>query len=458
MTQDRQTKPDTDTLSSEEQRVAALYRSLPAGEPSPALDARIRAQARAAVKPARRKRPTWLWGAGVAASALLAVGMFWRMGLPELEERGPAVSGQTASKPARDDTAVLDSVAMAPPPMPPEPRRVGAAEPTFSASGMSEQDEALGAAEPASPSGQLSANQAARERAAAPAVVRPAPAEKQEGFADGRADSVARSVNEAKAGTAAGEPPRLERAETRSSRQDTEEEQPVVAQEPAPPPDHGALPPPVVFDTPSPMAIEAPPPAPPAPPPPPPPPPPIVFDEPSEMAVEMPPPAPPAPPAPPVELPAQAAPVIGTPKVIRQQKEVGEREAESRQLGKVKGDDVGAINVADNDISPIDVSSVESADVLAETATKDSDAVAKAIAELPRRFRRDVGRNSRLYPESWLARIDALLATDKREEAVANLRVFRVAYPEQVLPEALAALAREEGIDSKNIGGGDPQP
>ena len=88
----------------------------------------------------------------------------------------------------------------------------------------------------------------------------------------------------------------------------------------------------------------------------------------------------------------------------------------------MKGDDVGAINVADNDISPIDVSSVESADVLAETATKDSDAVAKAIAELPRRFRRDVGENSRLYPESWLARIDALLATDKREEAVANLR------------------------------------
>ncbi|HRX99959.1 MAG TPA: hypothetical protein P5171_07515 [Xanthomonadaceae bacterium] len=159
-----------------------------------------------------------------------------------------------------------------------------------------------------------------------------------------------------------------------------------------------------------------------------------------------------------MELPAQAAPVVGTPKVIRQQKEVGEREAESRQLGKMKGDDVGAINVADNDISPIDVSSVESADVLAETATKDSDAVAKAIAELPRRFRRDVGENSRLYPESWLARIDALLATDKREEAVANLRVFRVAYPEQVLPEALAALAREEGIDSKSIGGGDPQP
>ena len=152
-------------------------------------------------------------------------------------------------------------------------------------------------------------------------------------------------------------------------------------------------------------------------------------------------------------MPAQTAPVAKAPKVIRQQKESSERDAERRQSGKMKDDDIGSIDVTGNNISPIDVSSVESADVLAETSGSHTDAVAKAIAELPRRFRRDVGKNAKLYPESWLARIDALLATDKREEAVANLRVFRVVYPDQRLPEALATLAREKGIDST-----EPQP
>ena len=123
----------------------------------------------------------------------------------------------------------------------------------------------------------------------------------------------------------------------------------------------------------------------------------------------------------------------------------------------MKDDVLGTIDVSGDNVSPIDVSSVESTDVLAETSTRETDAVTKAIAELPRRFRRDVGNNARLYPESWLARIEALLATDKREEAVANLRVFRVAYPDQALPEALATLAREEGIDSEDIDGSEPQ-
>ncbi|MCB1559585.1 MAG: hypothetical protein KDI75_00545 [Xanthomonadales bacterium] len=438
MTQDRQTELDT-----EEQRAAALYRSLPAGEPSPALDARIRAQAHAAVRP---KRPVWLWGAGVAASAVLAVGLFWRMGLPDMQQRGPTVSNHMASRPARDDTAVLDSADLAtplpPPPMPAEARRqVGATTPVSSASVMNEQDEALDAAKPASPSGQLSANRAARERAAAPAVVPSTPAEKQEGFAGSRAAA----GNEAKAGAAAGEVLPQKRAEAATSQESSMEELErgtTQSRNPEPEfrpplklPKESAPPSPEVEDRQ---------------------PPPIPVEEPAPMALEAPPPAPPAPPAPPVERPAQAAPVAAAPKAMPPRKEVGEHDAERRQLDKTKDDVLGAIDVSGNNVSPIDVSSVESSDVLAEMSTKNGAAVAKAIAELPRRFRRDVSKNAKLYPESWLSRVEALLANDKREEAVANLRVFHVAYPTHTLPDTLAVLADEEGIVSDDGARDDP--
>lgn len=137
-------------------------------------------------------------------------------------------------------------------------------------------------------------------------------------------------------------------------------------------------------------------------------------------------------------------------------KEVGEHDAERRQLDKTKDDVLGAIDVSGNNVSPIDVSSVESSDVLAEMSTKNGAAVAKAIAELPRRFRRDVSKNAKLYPESWLSRVEALLANDKREEAVANLRVFHVAYPTHTLPDTLAVLADEEGIVSDDGARDDP--
>ncbi|MEZ5464586.1 MAG: hypothetical protein R3F22_05020 [Lysobacteraceae bacterium] len=468
MTQDRKIEPGTEALSSEEQRVAALYRSLPTGEPSPALDARIRAQAHAAVKPARRQRPTWLWGAGVAASAVLAVGMFWRMGLPEMQQRGPAVSEQAL--PGR--TVVLDSAEPAPPPMPPEPHREPGSSALSSAAGSAE--ETADAGQPASPVAQMSANQATGgsrdNNAQAPT---------QESFADDRAEATKEAKNEADAlqslrarkqstdtALATTDERETEAAagrrngEAQSNRRPHRDPPPLIFPEPefGPPlklpeenvakaPKSGraetGLRPPVRVAEPAPMAVEAPPPAPPAAPPPP-----VVFDAPAEKAIEMPPPAPPAAPAPAAEIPQQVAPAAGAPSVVRSQEENAEPEAEHRQLGKLKDDVLGTIDVSGDNVSPIDVSSVESADVLAETSTRETDAVTKAIAELPRRFRRDVGNNAKLYPESWLARIDALLATDRRDEAVANLRVFRVAYPTHGLPEALASLAREEGIES----------
>ena len=189
------------------------------------------------------------------------------------------------------------------------------------------------------------------------------------------------------------------------------------------------------------MAVEAPPPAPP---------PPVVFDEPSEMAIQQ---APPAPPAPKANTQTAEPTLDEVRKTVSPREDDADSKLERQQLGKLKGDDMDRPAVTGGRAASNVASNTGGAGELAETSTKRPDAVANAIAELPRRFRRAVDQNAKLYPETWLARIDALLANDQREEAVANLRVFRIAYPKHVLPEALATLAREEGI-----GGTDPQP
>jgi hypothetical protein len=69
-------------LDADEAALARIHRALPASEPAVALDARILAQARAAVvKPARRPRP-WFMGAGfgAAATAVMAAGIAWQLG------------------------------------------------------------------------------------------------------------------------------------------------------------------------------------------------------------------------------------------------------------------------------------------------------------------------------------------------------------------------------------------
>ncbi len=46
-------------------------------------------------------------------------------------------------------------------------------------------------------------------------------------------------------------------------------------------------------------------------------------------------------------------------------------------------------------------------------------------------------RNSRLYPESWLAAIERLVRDGKRNEAAQNLELFRYQYPDYQLPADL---------------------
>jgi len=112
-----------DTLTAEEQALARRLAQLgPHGEPSPALDARILAVARAADDDRERRAPRrWPVALGVAASLVLAVGIAWRMrpqpGPMEAPAAFPAASAPAPSAHIAPppDTAEAASAAPAPP-------------------------------------------------------------------------------------------------------------------------------------------------------------------------------------------------------------------------------------------------------------------------------------------------------------------------------------------------------
>ncbi len=108
-------------LDAQEQALADSLRALGDSEPSPALDARIRAEARAAL----RKRPLAAWGASLAAVLALGVGI--KVSLAPTELTAPTVpteytpteqaaeKTQSAPAEARPASAPLDDVAGAKP-------------------------------------------------------------------------------------------------------------------------------------------------------------------------------------------------------------------------------------------------------------------------------------------------------------------------------------------------------
>lgn len=120
-------------LTPEERELAARIARLgPHGEPSPALDAKILAAAHSAVVGTpRKRRPRWPLYTGVAASALLAVGIAWQL-RPTHEAAAPAASEtRIATRIAQIEVVPAES-ASPPPPLkavpppevvPPAPRR-----------------------------------------------------------------------------------------------------------------------------------------------------------------------------------------------------------------------------------------------------------------------------------------------------------------------------------------------
>ena len=124
-----------DPLDPNERELADLFSRDALPGPSPQLDARILAAARAAAEPAtapRRPRPRWIAGMALAATLVLAVGIAWR--LRPMHERPMVTSIPAAVRvgEARDDAAASAAAEVGAPPMESQPRELpeaGAAEP-----------------------------------------------------------------------------------------------------------------------------------------------------------------------------------------------------------------------------------------------------------------------------------------------------------------------------------------
>lgn len=104
--------PPNEPLSNQERDLARqLHRVGPQGGPSPELDARILAAARAAVAMPvpRPTRPRWPVAFGVAASMVVAVGIAWQMRpldeVPMITSEAPAQAVPAQSAVAPDDAA-----------------------------------------------------------------------------------------------------------------------------------------------------------------------------------------------------------------------------------------------------------------------------------------------------------------------------------------------------------------
>jgi len=94
---------DERELEREAQALQAAYRKLPRVEPPAALDRAVLAQARAELtrqRPEAARRPRWLLPVGLAATAVLAIGVAWRMD-KQPEDRWPSrPAAPTAEQPA----------------------------------------------------------------------------------------------------------------------------------------------------------------------------------------------------------------------------------------------------------------------------------------------------------------------------------------------------------------------
>jgi hypothetical protein len=99
--------PGHEPLDAEEAAIARALLRQPDAGPAPALDARILAQARAAVAvPARRRRP-WFMGTGfgAAAAAVMAAGVAWQLGWID------GVPGTATTAPAESRRSDADGAA-----------------------------------------------------------------------------------------------------------------------------------------------------------------------------------------------------------------------------------------------------------------------------------------------------------------------------------------------------------
>lgn len=161
-------------FDADEARLARVYRALPQVEPAPALDARILANARAAVaRTPRAKQRPWFLGAGLgtAAAAVFAAGIAWQLGIFEPEralESLPAQVPAVQEELERIDIEFMKEEKRDAPPAPPaKPQVTGG---VADAKKLREQPQAFPAQAPPPPAPVARREQApsAQENAATP--------------------------------------------------------------------------------------------------------------------------------------------------------------------------------------------------------------------------------------------------------------------------------------------------
>ena len=112
-----------ESLDNDERAVAAVYARLGTAKPDAALDAAIRARARAAVTSHRRMRP-WAVGLSSAAVLVLAAGLAWRSGTslqPVMAPQAAPTTNEATTEPEPmpvQPTQGLSPTSASPPPPP----------------------------------------------------------------------------------------------------------------------------------------------------------------------------------------------------------------------------------------------------------------------------------------------------------------------------------------------------
>ena len=134
-------------LHADDSRLAALYRKLPHPEPDAALDARVRAQARQALREsgdapktqtrsaAQTRMRRWLPAFGMAATLVLVAGLAWRLMPPQTsptDEAAP-IAGTAAPVAAQGERNAPPPTTTPAPPSPSAPSQVPAAMPDHAA-------------------------------------------------------------------------------------------------------------------------------------------------------------------------------------------------------------------------------------------------------------------------------------------------------------------------------------
>jgi hypothetical protein len=405
---------DFEAFLKEDSELAALYRKLPRPEPDAKLDAAVLSMAHRALNPqlvatptatsrtsAARRRARWLPALSAAATAVFAIGVAIKMGPLIWSERHAEAPSAAA---ARDDGVVhvrtIDEPAPPPPPAsPPPPPPAPVVANGLASSTRQEAARAAAkpvAAPPAAPVPQK------------PAPVAEAPGVSAEAFEFGKKE-LQKTDNVAQPKAA----PQAFPAQASHTEMDAVERKQAMAE--------GAWQ--RLHDSDAAAAGGAA----------------VGSVSKSAAAVEQhkpaaPPPASAAAPALRAKAPASAAEPMG----------LEAEKLKAAQPEKDKGQALDTVTVTGSNIRRVDVDTASAvpADERA-AATKPAEGSRDKVKRESRTYSAEVMRNSRLYPESWVAAIQRLIHAGRRDDARQNLDLFREKYPQYHLPADIERFALE---------------